>query len=657
MRRASWAWWTPETHLPWLKGLLCLAGMALLIKLLWLLGSTADPGLPTVWYEQATQCTEPDVVDSYRREGLARVLNSAPQAPLDCWQAVTLPHRQAATAVGFSRDDGPLSRTWTRVRYRVPPDWPRHEQLMIHVPRVGGAAWQLRVDGINRADDLDDWRMTWNHPVVVRLQPAEFRPGQVLTIDLGIVNVPQAGQAVAGMAMGRATALNWQAAWRAYLQLSMPQACSMVLLLLGGFFFAFWCARRHEQTYLLLALSSLAWSVCNLQYVLPRPDDPALERWYESIVHLAITWFMWLIYQFAFQLLPPGHRRASWAEWALPVYVLAMSAAALPVWGLSADLGLLFQLVNAGVALGITASIGLLAVRTRGIELRVLGIALAMALAAGAHDLALMAQLVNPAHIYLLPYSGLLVFGSCLFAVQRRYLLAIEAHEALSASLSSQLSEREEELGRNHQRLRELERAQTLADERQRLMRDMHDGLGSALTSSLALAERGEMPQEALATLLRECVDDLRVVIDSLEPIHHDLVALLANLRFRLGRRIESAGIELTWEMQDLPELSWMGPPEALHVMRMVQEVLSNVVKHAQARCVHLSVRQVRDQVELRIVDDGRGFDLASGAAKGRGLPFMKQRAAQVGALLRIQSTMGQGTAVSLCLPVVKLAA
>ncbi len=96
---------------------------------------------------------------------------------------------------------------------------------------------------------------------------------------------------------------------------------------------------------------------------------------------------------------------------------------------------------------------------------------------------------------------------------------AINEHERLGDSLAQRLSEREAELEANHRRVRELERIQTLATERQRLMQDMHDGLGSALTASLAMLERGKVNAEELRNTLRDSIDDLRAVIDSLDPI------------------------------------------------------------------------------------------------------------------------------------------
>ncbi|HSI59207.1 MAG TPA: ATP-binding protein, partial [Ideonella sp.] len=194
---------------------------------------------------------------------------------------------------------------------------------------------------------------------------------------------------------------------------------------------------------------------------------------------------------------------------------------------------------------------------------------------------------------------------------------------------------------------------QALLLERQRLMRDMHDGLGSTLMSSLVLVEQGKLDSAAVALLLRECVDDLRLVIDSLEPIGHDLVTLLASLRHRLGSRLESAGLRMLWEVEDLPPLEWLHPPDALHVLRIVQEVLTNVLKHARAGEVRVATLQTEGGVRVVIADDGVGFDSAT-ALHGRGLRHLRQRAGRLGGQIEIESRPGQGTRVLLDLPLVR---
>ena len=210
------------------------------------------------------------------------------------------------------------------------------------------------------------------------------------------------------------------------------------------------------------------------------------------------------------------------------------------------------------------------------------------------------------------------------------------------------------ELEINQRRLVEVEHERTLLLERERLTRDMHDGLGSALVGSLVEVERGEVDPRRLAAMLRECVDDLRSVIDSLEPIDHDLVALLSNLRHRLERRLEAAGLVLEWEMRDLPPSAWLGPPEALHLMRLVQEVLSNVIKHAAASRIRVVTRAQGGDIALTIADDGIGFDPAA-KFNGRGMPSLKRRAALLGGSIHVDSEPGRGTRVVLRLPVKKI--
>lgn len=231
-------------------------------------------------------------------------------------------------------------------------------------------------------------------------------------------------------------------------------------------------------------------------------------------------------------------------------------------------------------------------------------------------------------------------YGLRLQAVIRAGLIERYVAEALAVDLRE-----------NQQQLVTAEHERAVLLERQRLTRDLHDGLGSTLIASLTAVERGEAHSEQLAATLRECIDDLRMVVDSIDPISQDLVALLANIRFRLERRLVAAGIELEWKIEDLPLLTWLGPPEALHVFRIVQEVFGNVIRHSAAQHVQLGARTIDDHVEVCIVDDGCGFDLST-VPRGRGLKYLDQRAAALGGKLEIESRLGHGTTIRLELPI-----
>jgi signal transduction histidine kinase len=104
--------------------------------------------------------------------------------------------------------------------------------------------------------------------------------------------------------------------------------------------------------------------------------------------------------------------------------------------------------------------------------------------------------------------------------------------------------------------------------------------------------------------------------------------------------------------MQGLPPIEWLAPSQALQVIRIVQEILTNILKHAAATRVRISTSYSTDQIEVRIYDNGCGFD-AGAAMKncGRGLRHLPKRAASLRGSLLIDSMPGNGTTVRLLLP------
>jgi len=621
-------------------------GLVLIGMLVWSLASVPQAGDRSTRHLLAERCIEHMGIAGYRAEPLAKVLAQATQATALCWQRVSLPDTVARGPSLPIDHDTPLDRVWFRVRHVPVASEQRAEPLMVYVPRVMGGAWQLRINGAVVADNLADWRMMWNRPIGVSVPPALVPPGQPVEISLGIVFRPEVGYGMAPMTVGPQSAVSPRLAWRLLLQDTLPQASSVVLLLMGLFFLGFWWTRRQESAHLLIALASVAWFVCNLQYLLVRPDDEWLNAWYAGIVNVSITWVMWLIYLFALRF---DARRHVWVERGLAWFVAFMSLVALPVWHVSfdADSGVLFQLINVGVAASVTLLLTVLAVRGGSTELRVIVAALWLAMLAGAHDVALLAQQVSIESVYLLPYGTLLLFAAFLMALQRRYVGAIDQVETLNDQLEQRLAERQAELEAKHLRLLEVQRGQALLLERQRLMRDMHDGLGSSLMSSLVMVEQGQMDMAQVGLMLRECVDDLRLVVDSLEPIEHDLVLLLASLRHRLGRRLEAAGLSLLWQVEDIPPLPWLEPPDALHLLRFVQEVLTNVLKHAQARQVLFRVSREGQEVRILIRDDGIGLPPGCTGRGGRGLLNLQERARRLGGRLSVASGAPEGAVAS----------
>lgn len=233
----------------------------------------------------------------------------------------------------------------------------------------------------------------------------------------------------------------------------------------------------------------------------------------------------------------------------------------------------------------------------------------------------------------------------------RRIAKALAETQRMNAKLEERVLEKQRELERNFELLDRLSRKAAVAEERQRLMTDMHDGIGAQLISALSLTESGEASPREIAALLRECIDDLRLTIDSLESNDNELLPALGNFRYRIDRRLRAVGIELDWSVEDLPELPYLSPRNLLHILRILQEAFANVLKHSQASRVRLQTGLAPGnlQVFIRISDNGKGF--AASKTQGRGLGNMARRATTIGGELRVAST-GEGTTLELYLPI-----
>lgn len=217
-----------------------------------------------------------------------------------------------------------------------------------------------------------------------------------------------------------------------------------------------------------------------------------------------------------------------------------------------------------------------------------------------------------------------------------------------------------------------LERSQLLKrlitsqeDERQRVARELHDELGQYL-SALALraeaaekfipldAERALEQTRVIQTLTREATERMYHLILDLRPSALDDLGLTAALRSLASRLFAETGIEWKVDAQALPDRL---PPEIETVLyRICQEALCNVLRHAGATEVCLTLTQYPDHLEGVIVDNGQGFDpglvsLDGNNPQGLGLIGMRERAAQCGGQLRIESAPGTGTQIRISIP------
>lgn len=612
----------------------------------------ADEAAPA---EVATSAWTRDQLDAWwaalRRQALSADdrLDLPPQLlpPEDAaaWHPQAMPDvraRQGATVVNDTRG---YEMRWYRVQVPAGIDEPQ----ALYLPRLAtlSAAVLARTEGGWKLllDNQHAEREQWVQPVWL---PLSGVGPQGLELVVALPVPAGSYHAVSRIWVGPRDVLEKRWLWRVRMQTGLPQAVSLTLVVLGAFALTLWLRRPDEVIYGLFALAAAAWMVRNLHYYVSLPVSPVAQDWFWWATHASMAWVMVTALLFALRF---ARRRSKRLERALVGGVVFVSVVSMPLWLRHVDMVVLQYGVTAVVAGVGTAWLALLAWRERHPELKLMALALIGALLIGGHDLAVLAGWAWPEHFFWMPFGTLAVMLSFLHAVQRRYVGAVEQVQAENSQLQEDLDEQISVLQVQNAQLREAERQQALLLERQRIMADMHDGLGSSLLSALVAVEQGNMSHDKVVEVLRECVDDLRLVIDSLEPVGHDLVSLLATMRYRLGKRLQTGGLKLDWDVQDLPPLAWLEPPDALHVLRLMQEALNNVLKHAQASRVRMVTRHHGSYVEIRVEDDGAGFDLQT-IQHGRGLKSQIKRAQRLGGKLRIDSTPGMGTRLSLRLPV-----
>ena len=198
-------------------------------------------------------------------------------------------------------------------------------------------------------------------------------------------------------------------------------------------------------------------------------------------------------------------------------------------------------------------------------------------------------------------------------------------------------------------------------DERRRIARELHDEAGQALSAlivNLEVAEQSQapVPPEQLARL-RDIAEgtlaELRRMIYDLRPSILDDMGLAAAIRWYAKETVEPKGVPVTMHISGLGERL----PSYIEtaVFRIVQEALTNILKHAGATRATVEVAHGNGRMELVISDDGRGFDpsaVTTHREGGMGLLGMRERAELLGGTLTIQSTPGAGTRLEAAIPV-----
>jgi signal transduction histidine kinase len=594
--------------------------------------------------------------------GLVWVSRTGPVDGAFAVQQAEVMHQQAGVpelsmvALPHVWDD--QSPRWTgEARYRLA--WPdgldaataAGQPLAVLLPRIG-ARYRVWLNGHEVAErywSYPGFADTSLVPQIVHLPPDRLTPDpRDNRLEIEVRGQPLRKSGLSLVHVGLADALNQRHAqlmwWQVYATW-MVAACSLMLGLMS---LLLWLNTR-ERMFGLLAAGVFSWTIRLALTPLETPPM-SFEVWY-YFQKLSFTAYCGFLYLFMWDLF--DYRQGIIRSFVNGLLWLG------PFW-LAATVYFnnyaMYQLWMAVITLTSAVALVKLFHRARwGLDVnqRLMVVFGAATMATGVRDFAVVNMgFPGDADIRWMTVGSLMLMYALGWVLVRRVASAMGQVEQMNAELARKVSQREQELHEVFDRLRAAENQRVLEAERRRLTRDMHDGLGSQLVQTLNLV-RASGPQidgTAVAGMLNHALEELRMTLDSLEPMDGDLPTILGTLRQRIGPALQAAGIELEWQVEDVPAVNGLEARGVMHLFRCLQEIFANVVKHSHARRVTVRTWMDGAQVCLSVSDDGVGLGHAAGdtwRAGGRGMGNIRLRAAEIGAEVGF-SDAAPGTCVTL---------
>lgn len=553
-----------------------------------------------------------------------------------------------------------------RLLFDLPPPDSQTPQALL-LTRVGNT-YRVRLDGQLLASQgaPGDAHLDYaKRPRLVLLPPrTATAPGQ-LEIEIDAQPARKAG--VGAVLFGPLPEISTQHAKTTFVRWDLSLVIVAISSTLGTVSLLLWL-RQRERLYLVYGAAELLFALHAGDALLA--VTPLAWPWWGAVVYSAhgLAWL--LMFQFA--LIGVGRAPSALSRVNVALMALVPLLLTLSVVGAMPALELLALVVVQLMALATALVVIRDGLRSRELEHRTLALIM----------MGLLLVLARDAFVLVIqPYSGLFApwgshygetpwsrYGWVAFGIAMAWSLAERLRRASQAVVEAnremawRLALQEEQLQLGFTRQLENKRVQAQLEERQRLTRDMHDGLGAQLIDALHLARNPAAPRTAVTAQLQHALDQLKLTVDAMHDTEGDLGSLLGALRYRLGPRLEAAGIELVWTVAELPELEGWTLDRARDLQMILYEGISNILTHAGARRATVTARHdaAEDRVEVLLGDDGCGFvPAAKGQAEdgsaaaplqqGRGLANMQLRAKRLGAGFDIRSG-AQGTTLRLSL-------
>jgi len=504
-------------------------------------------------------------------------------------------------------------------------------------------AGEIRVNGALIARDaslVEPLSRMWNTPRYWRLPPPLLRTGEN-TLLMRVSGLAQYQPGLGPVQVGAAPALR-QRFDDAYLMRQRLGAVGTTIDL------TVWLLRRREVAYGWYAANQIVWFPIAWNMLATSPWPFATTDAYQNITEIAVPLMAacWTMFVLRFcERRWPRREAAMWvAMLAAALWIVLAPHDAKHVARDATNLLCLIVMGAADIAFVWFAWHG---GRT---DQRVLSLCSAIAFCAGVHDIMAVAGLIHDNTNYGTLTEHITVIGVAI-VLAWNFTASLRRIESFNVELQHTVDDARAELAATLLRQHELELVQVRLGERLNLAHDLHDGLGGMLIGNIASLERAPdtVSSQKMLDAMRQLRDDLRLIIDAASSEHYgeySLKELLGPLRHRMSQLFETHGIAIRWRVENLDAVM-LTSTQSMDLLRILQEALTNVVKHSGASWVEVDLVNDTDALQLVVRDNGKGIEARGNALPGTGMRSMKARARRLNATFSVSSQPGT-TAVRL---------
>lgn len=554
------------------------------------------------------------------------------------WQPVELPDTWRRTERWKTGLNG-----WYRIRLAAGPAPSEATSVYLWRFSMNAAVWfngEFIGDGGSFAEPV---ARNWNRPLIFALPRALWRSVGDNELHVRLRTYPGYGHLMP-VAVGPTTLLQPEHDRREFMQVTLSQIAAGITLLALVTGAILWWVDRNDAAMPYFVGFCLLWLAYGAYSWLR--DIPVSAKAWWWVVHTSADLSYWIAACCFHRLM--GARRPR-----IETLLLAwgLVCAALYAW---ADLPRLAQLNP--VTHGITALAGIyLSVwvvrrwfEAPGPERAVFALAFLTIFASGVFDMLLNSLLLPQlwrSHFYVAHLVAPLMFLGLIATLALRAARGVRAVRAANAELEARVRQASTEITTAYERERVLLAERSAADERERIYRDLHDNLGARLLSMVYGAR-----DEQQAALARDALAEMRSLVASGALKGGRLAELATDWRVEAELRCEAAGIELHWQQADEAGAAMLSALARLQLERMLRELLSNAIEHAQPRRIQVALAADGDGLALEVSDDGRGIgDPAH--LDGHGIRSVRERARQIAGQAAWRERAGGGTTCTVRLP------